>query len=183
MLPALERQARRVLRRCRTCDRDEALQAILAYAALEFARLAARNRSHLAFPTPLARYGWRQYRAGRSVGGSLNSRDVASPSCQRRRGCVLESVDDWQHLVVENRRTTPAELAALRVDFSAWLNTLSPRDRRLTEELAQGESTSAVATLFRLTASRVSQLRRELETSWRRYVGDSLPSPAGLCGS
>jgi hypothetical protein len=172
MLPALEIQARHLVRRCPPADREEALQAILAYAALECARLAQRNRLHVACPTPLARFGWKQYCAGRSVGGSMNTLDVASRVGQRQRGSLMEPFDEWQEAMVETRRTTPAEIAALRVDFGAWLDTLSPRDRKLTNELARGESTSAVATMFRLTAGRVSQLRRELEASWSRFVGE-----------
>jgi hypothetical protein len=172
LLPALEMQARQLVRRCPCRDREEASQAVLAYAALECARLAERNRLHLAFPSPLARFGWKQYYAGRSVGGSVNSRDVASLIGQRQRGCLMEPFDEWQEATVETRRTTPAEIAALRVDFGDWLQTLSPRDRMLTNELARGESTNAVATMFRLTAGRVSQLRREFEKSWRRFVGE-----------
>ena len=84
----------------------------------------------------------------------------------------MEPFDDWQEAMVETRRTTPAETAALRVDFGDWLATLSPLDRKLTKQLARGESTSAVATMFQLTAGRVSQLRRELEVSWRRFLGE-----------
>ena len=172
MLPAIERQARQFLRRSRVRDREEAFQAIIAYAAVACARLAERNRIDLAYPTPLARYGLKQYRAGRSVGGSVNIRDVASARGQRQRRSFVKPLEDWQESLVDSRLATPAELAGFRLDFSAWLRTLTPRDRRVAKELGRGEPTCAVASMFRLTAGRVSQLRRELEASWLRSVGD-----------
>ena len=48
----------------------------------------------------------------------------------------------------------------------------SPRSGRLAEFLAQGESTKAAARKFKVHDSRISQLRRELAESWRKYVGD-----------
>ncbi len=65
-------------------------------------------------------------------------------------------------ILVEDKRATPADLAASRIDFPAWLKTLSQRDRRIALKLSQGESTSRVARQFRLSVGRVSQLRGEL---------------------
>ncbi len=56
----------------------------------------------------------------------------------------------------------PADIAALRIEFSDWFTSLWPRDQRLASGLARGESTSAMANMFRITAGRVSQLRRDL---------------------
>ena len=40
---------------------------------------------------------------------------------------------------------TPAELAALRIDFGQWFASLPVRDQRVVHALAQGERTSGVA--------------------------------------
>ena len=172
LLPAIQRQARQELRRIRASERDEALQATVSYAAVMFARLVELGKTHLAYAAPLARYGLRQYRAGRIVGARMNARDVGSRRCRQRQGCIVERLDDWKEALTETRRTTPAELAALRMDFGAWLETLTPRDRKLASVLAQGEQTSGVAKMFRITAGRVSQLRRELYDSWQRFLGE-----------
>ena len=173
MLPALERQARRAVATLPVAERDEARQFIVASSAVAFARLAQLNRAELAYPGPLARYGLQHYRAGRLLGGSTNSQDVTSTCCQRQVGCTVESLDDWQETLPERCTTTPAELAALRVDFANWLKTLSARDQRLARTLAAGEETGAAAKLFGITAGRVSQLRRELYQSWQRFVGEA----------
>ena len=74
--------------------------------------------------------------------------------------------------LVENKRTTPADLAAFKLDFAAWLPSLSRRDRRMAEDLAMGERTSDVAGKYGVSASRVSQLRRQMQNSWEEFVGD-----------
>jgi hypothetical protein len=172
ILPAVERQIQRALVHIQPHERQEAAQTILANAALAFARLVELDRTQLAYPEPLVRYGLKQYRAGRLVGSRTNSNDVGSKSCQKKHGCCAEPLETWKASLVEGRGMTPADIAALRIDFSDWFQSLSPRDQRLASELARGESTNAVAKMFRITAGRVSQLRRELYDSWQRFLGE-----------
>jgi hypothetical protein len=174
MLPAIEEQTRIALAKCPRHEREEARQAILTYAAVAVARLFQLDKAHLACPAPLVAFGLKQYRAGRIVGTSLNCKDVGSINCLRKQGCSIEPLEEWTAALVESRRATPADIAALRIDFSDWFQSLSARDQRLASELARGESTSAVAKMFRITAGRVSQLRRELFESWQQFVGDLL---------
>jgi hypothetical protein len=159
-------------------EREEAGQAILANAALAFARLAERDRTHLASPIPLVRYGLKQFHSGRLVGGRTSSNDVGTKNCLRMHGCRVEPLETWKASLVDGRGMTPADIAALRIDFGDWFKSLSARDQQLASELARGESTSAVSKMFRITAGRVSQLRRELYESWQRFVGE----PAQMCG-
>ena len=79
--------------------------------------------------------------------------------------------------MVEDRNSTPAELAASRIDLPAWLETLSRRDRKIALKLAVGETTSRVAGQFRLSEVRFSQLRRELKLAWSAFQGEE-----GVCG-
>ena len=75
-------------------------------------------------------------------------------------------------MVVEDRHSTPAELAAFRIDFRAFLFSLSRRDRRVAIKLAKGHGTKWVAKKFHISQARVSQLRRELCGRWREFVGE-----------
>lgn len=175
MLPAIQAYARRAFRRLTADDREEAEQAVVALAAVAYARLVRMGKADRGFATPLATFAVKQHRAGRLVGGKANCRDVGSCSC-RRRGCVVESLDQWQAALCDSRRATPAETAALRIDLADWLQTLTPRDRRVAGALAGGEPAGRVAEMFRLTAGRVSQLRRELAESWRQFVGEESPA-------
>ena len=83
-----------------------------------------------------------------------------------------EAQDAWRTALVEDRRAGPAEIAAARIDVAAWLRTLSRRDRQIAKTLATGESTCGVARQFNLSSGRVSQLRGELEASWRGFQGE-----------
>jgi len=67
----------------------------------------------------------------------------------------------------------PAERAALRIDFAAFLRSLSLRELAILVALASGERTLDVAKRFRLTPGRVSQLRREFHEQWQRFIGEA----------
>jgi hypothetical protein len=105
--------------------------------------------------------------------------------CARRRHGIevsrlfhKDKDDEWQELAVEDKRSSPADVAALRIDFSEWLRGLSSRVRRIAALLASGETTSAVAKLVGLTCGRISQVRRELWASWHAFHGESIPAAA-----
>jgi hypothetical protein len=98
---------------------------------------------------------------------------VLSRRAWRRHGVQVGRLDSpWQELVVEDRRSRPADVAALRIDLADWLGGLSSRVRRIACLLASGETTSAVARLVKLTCGRISQMRRELERSWKVFQGE-----------
>lgn len=172
MLPQIQRCAQSAFRNVKAEERQEAIQAVVAYAATAYGKLAQMDRAELGRITPLARYGVKQYRAGRLIGGAVNSLDVGSISC-RHRGCRTEPIDDWKESLCESRGATPADIAALRIDFAEWFGTLTARDQRLAAALARGERTKTVAQAFKITAARVSQLRRELYQSWREFMGEA----------
>lgn len=136
-------------------------------------------KPHLAYPTVLARYAVAQYRYGHRVGTRLNVRDVSSPYAQRKKKFVVERLDHfhakddvWREALVEDKQTTPADIAAMRIDFADWLKSLSRRLRRIANLLATGESTDAAAKKFRVTPGRISQIRRQLKQSWRTFHGE-----------
>lgn len=175
--PAIEEQARFAFRQLPAEAREEAVAEVLAYACVAYARLAELGKEEVAYATPLARYGIARLRVGRHVGSSRNGNEVTSGYAQRRKGFRVNSIhgrdEDWRELAVEDKRATPAEVAVLRLDFTSWLSTLSGRDRRLADLLATGESTGRAARRFRLTAGRVSQIRRQLHRAWCRFQGET----------
>ncbi len=159
--------------------REEAIQETLANACQAYARLAQRGATDSATWSSLAKYAIRQVRTGRKVGGSLNVRDVSSRYCQRHYGVSVHNLhrwddenQEWTEMVVEDRRTTPADIAALRIDFWEFLKSLSRRHRKIALKLAKGYSTSAVAKMFELSAARISQIRRELDDAWQAFHGE-----------
>jgi hypothetical protein len=186
MLPTICRYARFAFRHLGPEAREEAVQDVIANAMIAFIRLFDRGKLELAYPTVLARYGIAQFRCGRRVGSRINIRDVCSPFAAAMKGIHIERLDHfddeeqaWKEILVPDDHASPAELAASRIDFPVWLRTLSPRDKKLAMRLAVGESTGKVARLFRITAGRVSQVRRELRDAWLRFHGEgSAPNTA-----
>lgn len=180
MLPLIRSQAAGAFRTLRRELREELIQEVIASAYCAFARLVELGKQDIAYPTPLGRYAIRHVRSGRRVGSKLNVRDVTSRYAQLATGITQESLnqfdgenDAWLEVVVEDRRAGPAETAAARIDIAAWLGSLPCRVRRIAETLASGEKTQKVASLYGLSSGRISQLRRELQTSWKCFHGDA----------
>ena len=183
MLPRIRRQAGYYLRRVPTEERVDAVQEVVARSFIAYLRLIERGKSELAFAGPLARYAACQYLRGRRVGNRMNACDMSSDYCQRKTGVSLERLScfdkrlgDWQELMVEDKHSTPAEIAITRLDFGAWIESLPVRTRHVAETLATGEATSHVARMFGCSASRISQLRRELYRGWLAYTGEVVPA-------
>lgn len=179
LLPDIRRHLRFAFRRLRAERREEVVQEALANALVAYRRRAELGKTDLAFASPLARYAVRQVSSGRQVASPLNAGETLSLYAQRKAGFTVSSLhrpDDtegtWKELLVEDRRSTPAELAASRLDFGVWWRRLPRRKRRIAAALAAGSTTSETARRFRLTAGRISQMRRELETNWQAFQGE-----------
>jgi hypothetical protein len=181
MLPAIRHQARFAFRKLSAEARDEAVAEVIATCLVAFVRLVQLQKDALAYPTVLARYAIGNVQAGRKIASRSNVRDVSSHYAQRRNHFGLERIDRfdaeegiWQEMLVEDKRATPAEIAAVRIDFGCWLRRLESRLRRIANCLASGETTSATAEKFGLSPARVSQIRRQLHEDWLEFQGESL---------
>jgi hypothetical protein len=179
LLPDIYRQIRFAFRCLEQERREEAIQEALANALVAYVRLFELGKTDVAYATPLANYAVRQVCSGRQVGCRLNMDDVLSPYAQRRQGFTVsrlqrpdESEGTWKEILVEDPTCTPAELAASRIDFKAWLRRLPRRKRRIASPLAAGETTKDAAKKHKLTPGRVSQVRRELAASWNEFQGE-----------
>jgi len=181
MMPAIKTHARVAFRHWGGEAREEAIQEALCNACCAYARLVELNKTDLAYPTVLARFAVAQVKDGRKVGGHLNIKDVLSEYCQQKKGIVVEGLDHfdeeenaWCEILVEDRRAGPADTAASRMDFAAWLRSLPSKLRKITKVLATGETTTAVARKFGVSAGRISQIRSELADFWNAFHGESL---------
>jgi hypothetical protein len=187
MLPAIRKHARIAFRYLGPEARDEAIQEVVAGALVAYVRLVESGRADLAYPTPLAMFGVRQFRAGRRVGTKANVNDVTSPYAQAARGIRVQRLDHydveedaWKEVLIEDRRAGPAQTATARIDFAQWLNGLPARRRQIAQVLATGQPTKLAARQFRISPGRVSQIRRELRDSWERFQGESRSRSAAV---
>ena len=179
MLPQIRRQALTAFRNQRFEVREELIQEVIANSYRAWVLLVRRGKEAVVYPTPLAQYAIRQVRGGRRIGGRLNLQDILSPQARRHYGITVERIDRrdpqdgvWNEQLVEDRRAGPAETAAARLDLTAWLRTLTKRNRQIAKALSLGETTNYVARQFGLSAGRVSQLRVWLREQWERFQCD-----------
>ena len=179
LLPDIRRQLRCAFRSYTAERREEAVEEALANALVAYRRLVERGKADLAYATPLASYAVKQFACGRRVASPLNMYETLSLYAQRKLGFSVARLhqadaaeNTWKEVLVADRRATPAELAASRIDFAAWWKRLPRRKRRIAAALAAGATTSEAARAFKLTAGRISQLRRELEMSWLQFHGE-----------
>lgn len=188
VVPSLQSQARFRFRGLPLVEREEALAEATATAMISFLRLRKVGKDPLPFTRRLAWIAISRVKLGRTASVPDNSEDVCSRLAKNQRGFALHSLDGasqslrngWRALVVEDRRSTPAETAILRLDFAAWLGRMPDRRREIAETLAQGYCTSEVARRFRITAGRVSQMREEFRKSWIGFRGEeAVPSSCG----
>ena len=187
MLPAILRYAKIACRGYTPEAKQEAVQNVVANTCAAVAGLANRGKLNVCHPSVLAKFGIRQTLDHRLTGNSLNIQDVLSKYCQDQKGVVVERLDKfngqedrWEEAVVQDTRTTPVpDTVAFRIDFKDWLKSLKRRDRRIAQFLSLGHCTQDAARKFHVSQGRISQLRRELAESWKKFVGDE-PGPAAV---
>ena len=152
MMPSIKRHARLSFRYLDPEAKQECVQNVLANTWAALVGLARRGKLDKAFPTVLAKFAEKRTRDHRIVGGHLAVKDVLSPYCQakkhvrvarldryhRVKECWEDPEDSCIELLAESRSTTPADLAASRIDYSAWLSLLPNRQRRIAKFLSLG---------------------------------------------
>lgn len=176
MLPTIRRHASLAFRALNPEAREEAIQEAICNTLVAYRRLVKLGKADLAYASVLARYAVAQVRSGRQIAERLNGNDVLSVYAQRKHRIQVDRLQrydqrrgTWEDILVEDRRATPAQVAASRIDVTDWLASLTDRQREIASVLATGETTKAAAERFQLTPGRISQIRRELAASWRRF--------------
>jgi hypothetical protein len=189
VLPKVLSHGRVYFRHLRAERQEECVAEMVALAWKWHRRLAERGKDASRFPSTLAGYAARAVRSGRRLAGMDRARDALSPLAQQRQGFAVSKLPDRSTLdgsqldeaLHDSTRSRPDELAAFRLDLPRWLATLGARDRRIAEEMALGYRTQELARAYRLSAPRISQLRRRFHRSWRHFQGEP-PAPARRAG-
>ncbi len=183
VLPAVEHHARFAFRHAKSAEAlEDAVQEAVGLSWKWFVRLAERGKDATAFPSALATYAARAVKTGRRVCGHERKREALSPVAQRLHGFAVGKLPDFSTLdgnpleeaLHDNAVTPPDEAAAFRLDFPAWLTTLSHRDRDLVTDMGLGERTLALADKYGCSPGRISQKRRQFHDGWGRFHGDAV---------
>ena len=178
VLPRIEAHARFYFRRLKyPHQREEALAECVALAWWWFVRLVRRGKNPEDFISILADFAARAVSSGRRLCGQEKVNEVLSPVAQRRHGFTVQRLhpqdmppgNPWDEAVQDNTQTPVPAQVVFRVEFPAWLQTRTKRDRRIIDWLLRGEQTGVVAQAFDLSPGRVAQLRRHFHADWLRF--------------
>jgi hypothetical protein len=194
ILPRIERHGQIYFRHVRCPQsKDDAIAEMIALSWRWFLRLIAKGKDPLAFPMMLATYAARQVNEGRRLVRKEKGKDVLSSCAQKQHGFLVESLpssmvssfevrytvvrgqqkqDVFEERLRDNTQTPVPDQVCFRIDFPAWLETLTPRERRLVHEMANNERTLDLSQRFELSPGRISQKRRELHDDWTRFCGE-----------
>jgi hypothetical protein len=91
-----------------------------------------------------------------------------------------QHMDAFEERLRDNTVTPAPEAAAFRIDFPAWLVQLGPRNREIAQDMALDLGTHELAARHKVSAGRISQMRREFCMDWRRFHGQGAQVPGGL---
>jgi hypothetical protein len=194
LLPKIELHARISFNhvRCPATRADKVAECV-ALGWVWYVRLCARGKDVSQFSMAFVYLVARAVKSGRKLTGMEKANDVMSPLAQQRHGFTVERLpasssaahevsyadphgqhrhDAWEERLQDNTVTPPDEQAAFRIDFAAWLKTLTPRERRLIRAMALNERTKDLAKKFEVSPGRISQQRREFCEGWQRFCGD-----------
>jgi hypothetical protein len=182
----------RVLLHGRVCFRDikcphrreDAIEEMIGLAWTWHLRLAEKGKDATHFPTALASYAARAVKSGSRVAGQQRANDVLSPVAQQRRHFFVGKLPDFETLtdhpvceaLLDNTKSPPDETVCFKLDFMAWLASLTKRDRGIVQDLMMGERTLDVANKYKISAARISQKRREYRQDWQTFLGDEVPA-------
>ena len=179
MLPVIESKLRLAFCRLDPEAREDAIAEAVVHSLLAYARLHEHNRANVATASSLAWYSSQQVKRGRPAGNRMNGKEPLSRYAQIGNGIQIEcQTSKWIATLVEDKRAPVADQVAAKLDFGAWFATLTTRMKVIAKDLAFGCSTSEVAQKHRVSAGRISQLRRTLEQSWETFQTEGVPSLA-----
>jgi hypothetical protein len=177
MFPVIENHAQVDFRHLPEAEREDAVAEAVASGFTSFVRLKERGKDPSAFPSILAKYATLHVKSGRHVGSKLNTRDVLSKAAQQKRGFGVQSLQqqehEWNDILADNTVTPIPDQVSFRIDWPAFLKTLSSRHRRVIHYLALGHAPKWVASKFGLSAPRVTQLRRQWHQEWQTFIDEA----------
>jgi len=191
LVPRIETHARIYFRfvDCPETRADKVAEAV-ALTWRWFVRLADRGKDVTTFPAAFASLVTKVVKSGRRLCGQEKVKDVLSPLAQQRHGFKVESLpsstsalrqklfsnlhgqrhlDAYEERLQDNTQTPVPDQAAFRIDFSAWLETLTARERRVIRAMAQNEHTKELSRTFEVSPARISQLRRQFQEGWMAF--------------
>lgn len=185
LLPELMRLAKPFVGKC--ADPDEALAEICAFSFWNYCQAARKGFR----PTPMQMLfvARRRVCSGRVFGNSESAQCVFSPIAKRKNHVRIHRLSEFHDRprrhdskigrrffeVIAGDQRNPAEIARIRLDWSALRRKLSDRQNILIDGFAVGRSNTETARKLRLSPGRVTQILPELRSAVQDFFGAALP--------
>jgi hypothetical protein len=195
LLPRIEAHARIYFRHLKCAhQKADAVQEMCALAWKWLLRLHEKGKDPSCFVTAFVTFLARAVNSGRRLAGKAKAKDVLNPYTQQRHGFKVEYLptsfragqehlyasplgqelqDELEERLQDNTITPVLEQVMFRLDFMAWLRTLTPRERRMIRGMMRNERTMDLSKKFEVSPGRISQMRREFHAGWQRFCGDA----------
>jgi hypothetical protein len=169
-LPRINKVISFRLRHLRGEKKEEESAEALALTWKYYLRVVEQGRDPMPFIQKLAEYGARHVNRGGRLAGHQTTKDVMSRCAKHRTGHTVQSIvpnedGDLSPRVVDalrSRDASPAEQAALNIDFQEFLDGLDSVDSRyapVARQLASGMSNREVGKEHGLSRGRISSER------------------------
>jgi hypothetical protein len=192
ILPRVEQHGRIYFRYLCPDRKADAVQEMRALAWKWFLQLDKHGKDPACFLKAFTTFLARAVNSGRRVAGMAKAKDVLNPHAQRRHGFTVERLptcprashdhlyspvgqeiqDELEERLCDNTITPVVDQVMFRLDFIAWLKTLTPRERRIIRGMLRNDRTIDLSKRFDVSPGRISQMRREFQVSWLRFLGD-----------
>jgi hypothetical protein len=194
LLPRIELHGRIYFRHLKPHRKADAIQEMRALGWLWYVRLINRGRDPQDFVAIFVTLLARSVNSGRRLAGMAKAKDVMNPTAQRRHNFKVEPLpgttrifhdhlyssprgqdlhDAFEERLCDNTVTPVLDQVCFRLDFPAWLETLTPRERRMIRAMIRNERTLDLGKEFEVSPSRISQMRREFHDGWQRFIEEA----------
>jgi hypothetical protein len=193
ILPRIELHGHIYFRHLKAHRKADAIQEMRALAWLWYVRLINRGRDTQDFVATFVTLLARAVNSGRRLAGMMKAKDVMNPAAQMRHGFKVEPLpgstrtfhdhlyaslkgqklhDAFEERLCDNTVTPVVDQVCFRLDFPAFLETLTPRERRMIATMIRNERTLDLSKEFEVSPSRISQMRREFHDGWKRFISE-----------
>lgn len=179
-IPTIEKKAKMYFRGMDPDKREEMVADTLALGWKYYLRLHQTGKNPDDFISPLGTFTAKQVAIGRRLTGQLPAKDVSPENAVIRKRFFVSRLPDSDAsreenelfiALTDNRRMSPADGAAFKIDYESWRERLGPTKRQIAEELAAGGTTNEVAASQGKSPARISQVRKELADDWNEFQG------------
>lgn len=166
-LPRIQDYARCRFRFLRPEAKAEAIAEVTAISWASYRQLTLDGREPEQFVPEIVKFACKHVAAKRKLTGQPKVNDILSERAHLK-GIKVDRLGDNETPISYHDQTPPPDQAAFREMYTMLLESLPPKKKEVVEALAMGERPSEIADRLKISRSRVTQMRGEVQKAWER---------------